>query len=519
MTPHKRHLPLGLQTLSEIITTDCYYADKTPFIHRLIAHGKYYFLSRPRRFGKSLLLDTLKELFEGNRALFTGLFIEDKWDWAQKYPVVRFSFGGGTLKSRSELDARIISMLTLNAKMLGLTLREDDDIPGKFMQILMHAQEALGKNTVLLIDEYDKPILDNITQPELAREMREGLKNLYSCIKDAAALLKFCLLTGVSKFSKVSLFSGLNNLTDITLDPHYSAICGYTDNDIDTLFAPELQGFDREELRRWYNGYNWLGTCVYNPFDVLLLFAKQKFGHYWFETATPTFLVDLLQKKAFFTPNLASQFSDYELLGQFDVDNIAVEALLFQTGYLTIKSVEEPIPAMTEYELSYPNFEVEVSLNKALLPALGLDMGAVTRTRRTVVAHLTQLNFNALKTHFQSLLASIPHDWYRNNPLQNYEGHYASIFYSHFAALGLHVHVEAAVSTGKVDMVITFNQTVFLFEFKVVENDGTGAALAQIKHKNYAQKYRALGYPIYLIGVEFSKMQKSIVGFEVEQDC
>ncbi len=512
---HKK-LPIGVQTLAKLREQNCYYADKTLFIERLVAQGSYYFLSRPRRFGKSLFLDTLKEAFEGNKSLFAGLYIEDKWDWAKKHPVVRLSFGGGTLKTPEALNTRIISLLNENAERLDITLTPDD-IPGQFFQLLHKTHARHGNKVVLLIDEYDKPILDNITQPETARDMREGLKNLYTCIKDADPLLQFCFLTGVSKFSKVSLFSGLNNLTDITLDAQYSAICGYTDEDIDTVFLPETQRFDREEIRRWYNGYNWLGTSVYNPFDVLLLFTKNTFNNYWFETATPTFLVELLRSREFFTPKLAQFHTTETLLSQFDVDAISEEALLFQAGYLTILSVEEYIRGKWHYTLTYPNQEVQTALNECLLPAMGASHDAVLLGGMAIIKALKALDFSALELQLKSLYASIPHNWHRKNNIRNYEGHYASVFYSHFAALGLQVQVEHAVATGQIDMVVIFNNSVFIFEFIVVKSQATGAAIAQIKSNNYAEKYHALGYPIYLIGVEFSRAKKNIVGFDVEQ--
>jgi hypothetical protein len=369
---------------------------------------------------------------------------------------------------------------------------------------------------VILIDEYDKPILDNITDKSIATEMREGLKNLYSVIKGADQFIKFCILTGVSKFSKVSLFSGLNNLNDITIDKRYSAICGYTDEDIDRIFAPELIDLNRNEIRRWYNGYNWGGESVYNPFDVLLLLDSREFKPYWFETATPTFLIDLLRQREFFTPQLDDLQTSTALLSQFDVDIITPEALLFQSGYLTIKSIEEYSVGKWLYRLTYPNQEVQSSLNDALLPALGVDAQTSVISSITIIKALEQANFDIVCTQLKSLYASIPYEWYTNNKIANYEGHYASIFYSHFAALGLHVAVEDSNRNGKVDMMIEFNNKIFIFEFKVVDDQPTGAALQQIKEKHYAEKYRAKQLAIYLIGVEFSKSQKQIIVFEAE---
>ena len=513
----KKKLPIGLQSFAKLRNENCYYVDKTPYIHQLIGQGSYYFLSRPRRFGKSLFLDTLQQLFEGKRDLFKGLFIEDKWDWEVTYPVVRFGFGDGVAQSREQVDNRILYQLRANAERLGVSLLPTDDIPGQFRELLLKTQQKYGQNVVLLIDEYDKPILDNITNTEVATANREGLKNLYSVIKDADPFLKFVLLTGVSKFSKVSLFSGLNNLTDITLVPQYSAICGYTDDDIDNVFSPELEGLDRQKIKDWYNGYNWRGTSVYNPFDVLLLLNFREFKPYWFETATPTFLVKLLKERHFFTPKLNLLQTSEVLMSRFDVEHIGTEALLFQTGYLTIKNCEEFAPGKWVYELSYPNQEVQCSLNEALLPALGADGEATLLSSMGILKALKACNFELLEQHLKTLYASIPHDWYRNNNIQNFEGHYASVFYSHFAALGLHVTVEEASANGKVDMAIQYNCTTFIFEFKVVPDAPLSNALAQIKANNYAQKYVREGWAIYGIGVEFSKAQRQVVALEAQE--
>jgi Predicted AAA-ATPase/PD-(D/E)XK nuclease superfamily len=368
---------------------------------------------------------------------------------------------------------------------------------------------------VVLIDEYDKPILDNITDPAVALQMREGLKNLYSVLKGADAHLKFVFLTGVSKFSKVSLFSGLNNLRDITLDARYSTLCGYTDADIDTVFAPELPGLDRDEIRRWYNGYNWLGESVYNPFDALLLFDSREFRPYWFETGTPTFLVKLLSERRQFTPDLGRIVATESLLSTFDVDTLLPEALLFQAGYLTIDSVWE-IPGRMELTLKYPNKEVQASLNDVLLKSLSgspeVPEPQISRLYRLLEAG----DVAGLRALFHAFFAGIPHDWYRKNDIADFEGYYASIFYSHFAALGLDIVVEDTTNKGRIDMAVLCFGAVWLFEFKVVELVPQGRALQQLKDRGYADKYRARGEPIHLIGVEFSKADRNIVGFEVE---
>ena len=516
---NRRKLPIGIQTFSEIREGGYYYVDKTSHIEQLVNQNKYYFLSRPRRFGKSLLLDTLRCLFEGRQDLFEGLYIHDKWDWQIKHPVIRLSFGSGVMRNREELDVRIRDQLRIIRKDLGLSPALKTDIAGEFLALLREAHERYLQAAVVLIDEYDKPILDNILDPDKARELREGLKNLYSALKDADPHLRMVLLTGVSKFSKVSLFSGLNNLRDITLSPEYATVCGYTDQDIDHVFEPELGALNRNMIRDWYNGYRWGGqdvTSVYNPFDVLLLLQEQRFGAYWFETATPAFLVDILRERGVFTPSLDHLTAKAQLLGQFDVDDISTEGLLFQTGYLTIKDVKEPKPGLQLFTLGFPNLEVESSLNDALLPVLGVNRNDAQELQLKLLDLLEHNNVAGLREHLQALYASVPCDWYRNNPIARYEGHYASVFYSHFAALGLNITVEDASNHGRVDMAVDFGGHIYLFEFKVVEQLPEGRAMTQLIEKRYADKYRASGKLIHLIGVEFSSEKRAIVAFDVQ---
>ncbi|MBS0608090.1 MAG: ATP-binding protein [Proteobacteria bacterium] len=514
MTARKK-LPIGIQSLREIREEGHYYVDKTPFALQLVEQGKYFFLSRPRRFGKSLFLDTLKELFEGNQALFQGLHAEQQWDWSVKFPVLRFSFGGGVIQDAPDLQSRLDSHLQRYEAEWHLT-PVDQSNPERFRSLIQHLAKTTGRSVVVLIDEYDKPILDRIEDREKATAIREVLKDFYSVIKDSDPYLRFVFLTGVSKFSKVSLFSGLNNLNDITVDAAYSAICGYTDDDVDTVFAPELPGLDRAEIRAWYNGYNWCGASVYNPFDLLLLFQKRIFRPYWFETGTPTFLVKLLAERGYFTPNLARRYANEALLSTFDVDGIASEALLWQTGYLTIHEVRQPILGQWVYTLGYPNREVEASLNASLLLGMGADGMQAFQQRLRLIELLQTQNVAGMRDLFHAFFASIPHDWYRKSPVAQYEGFWASVFYSHFAALGIEVHLEDATNQGRIDMAVCFEGHVYLFEFKVVELVPEGKALQQLQDRGYAEKYRARGEPIHLIGVEFSRDSRNIVAFDVQ---
>ena len=512
----RRTLPIGIQTLGNIRARNCYYVDKTPHVLRLVREGTHYFLSRPRRFGKSLLVDTLKELFEGNGELFRGLAIHGEWDWSVKYPVVRISFGSGNFLDPGWLPESIAMQLDAVGENAGIEPRYSA-APARFTHLIRALHRDAGQQVVVLVDEYDKPILDALAEPETARANRNFLRGFYGAVKDCDEHIGFCLLTGVSKFSKAGLFSGLNNLRDITLSPAYGTICGYTDGDLDTVFAPELDGLDRDAIRRWYNGYSWLGEGkVYNPFDILRLFQERLFRSYWFETGTPTFLVETLLREDMPTPALDRMTGSEALLSAFDVEHISMEALLFQTGYLTITG-EEIRNGSPHYRLGYPNLEVRQSLGEVLLGFLlpktvrreAEDLPLRERMAADDLAGVGEL--------FRGVFAAIPHQWYMNGPLAAYEGHYASVIHSCFLMQGFEPVGEDSGSRGRADMALRFNGQVYLFEFKVVERGREGTALAQLKARGYADKYRSLGLPVHLIGVEFSREERNIVAFSVEE--
>ena len=512
----RRRLPVGIQTLGNIRARNCYYVDKTPHVLRLVEEDTHYFLSRPRRFGKSLLIDTLKELFEGNGELFHGLAVHGEWDWSVKHPVVRISFGGRTFTAPGHLDANLDAQLDKMERDAGVE-RRHREAPERFAHLIGSLHGNSGEQVVVLVDEYDKPILDALAEPEIARANRNFLRSLYGVIKDCDADIRFCFLTGVSKFSKAGLFSGLNNLRDITLSPAYATICGYTDDDLDTVFAPELDGLDRDAVRRRYNGYNWLGEGkVYNPFDILLLFRERLFRSYWFETGTPTFLVETLLRKGLPTLALDRMTGSEALLSAFDVERISMEALLFQTGYLTITG-EEVRNGRAHYRLGYPNLEVRQSLGEVLLEAMLPE--AVRREAEDLPLRerMAANDLAGVGELFRGIFASIPHQWYMNGPLAAYEGHHASVIHSCFLMQGFEPVGEDSGSRGRADMALRFNGQVYLFEFKVVERGREGTALEQLKQKGYADKYRSLGLPVHLIGVEFSREERNIVAFSVEE--
>ncbi|MBT7409688.1 MAG: ATP-binding protein [Methylococcales bacterium] len=510
-----KKLPIGIQTFSEIIEDNHCYVDKTPLIHKLVNEGKYYFLSRPRRFGKSLLISTIKSAFLGQQSLFKNLYLEKNWDWSIQHPVLQISFGGGVVKDRENLDIMFEDILRDIQQQHKITLH-NKSIQGRFAELIREIHQKYQQKVVILVDEYDKPILDNITHPELATEIRESLKNIYSVIKDNDEHTRFIFLTGVSKFNKVSLFSGLNNLTDITLNKHYATICGYTEADIKKIFKDYIKDVDFKKLRQWYNGYNFLGEKIYNPYDILLYLNSGEYSNYWFETGSPSFLIKLIQQKQYNSFDIDHVETSQEMLSSFDIEQIQLETLLFQTGYLTIDSVER-IGNENFYKLRYPNHEVKSSLNNHILNYLTDNPIAKAKNQQLLYHAMKGIHLDELKNIFQAFFSSIPHQWYRKNQLANYEGYYASIFYCYFTALGLDTIAEDTTNHGQIDLTVMLKKQVFIIEFKVVnKNSPENTAIQQIKNNGYAEKYRQ--HPVvYLIGIEFNHNERNITQFDWEK--
>ena len=441
--------------------------------------------------------------------------IHGEWDWSVKHPVVRISFGGRTFTAPDHLDTNLDAQLGKMERDAGVE-RLHREAPERFAHLIGSLYGNSGQRVVVLVDEYDKPILDALADSKTAGANRDFLRGFYGVIKDCDADIRFCLLTGVSKFSKAGLFSGLNNLEDITLDPAYGTICGYTDDDLDTVFAPELESLDRDAIRRWYNGYNWLGEGkVYNPFDILRLFRRGRFGNYWFDTGTPTFLTDLLARRRIAPPALDGLVAGDDLLSAFDVDRIEPEALLFQTGYLTIAE-EVQLGDEPMYRLGYPNHEVRCGLNRWLLRGMTPDAGRGTADQARLHALTRADDLEGVRRLFEAFFAGIPYEWYRRNDLVHYEGYWAALMYSHFAAAGLDVRVEGMASHGRLDMAVVCPGHVHLYEFKVVNGKPKDRALEQMRKRGYADKYRNLGVPIRLVGVEFGGTERNITAFSVE---
>jgi hypothetical protein len=501
-----KRLPIGISTLKTILEEDYLYIDKTDIAQDLIENGQYYFLSRPRRFGKSLLLDTFKTIFDANKEIFKGLSIYDSGYEFIKFPIIRISFGDGDFKTTKGFNQTLYEIMDKNQRDLSIECPKDFSMPGCFKRLIEEAYTKYNKKVVILIDEYDKPILDNIENTEEARKRRDELKNFYSVIKSSDEYIKFVFITGVSKFSKVSLFSGLNNLNDITLNPKYSTICGYTQKDIETTFAKHLEGQDFKKIAKWYNGYKFLGEGVYNPFDILLFIENQfAYRSYWFQTATPTFLLKLIEKNNYFLPNLENIVKDEMMLNSFDVDYIELETLMWQTGYLTISKVSENFDGTLLYHLSIPNLEVKISLMSSIANFIS-NVAQPVQLKNAIYQSMIANDFVALEQNLKSLYASIPYNNFTNNNMYKYEGYYVSVFYSYIKALGVNMVGEDCTNKGRIDLSIKLNNCIYIIEFKT---DGS-SALSQIKEKNYHQKYLSENLPIYLVGIEFDTKEKNI---------
>ena len=509
-----KNLPLGINTLSLLLESNCIYVDKTEYAYNLIKQPGRFFLSRPRRFGKSLFVDTLKEIFEGNQKLFEGLYIHDKWDWSDKYPVIKFDFAAGEVSNREELDVRILNMFRENGQRLGIKM-DSTDLAGKFSDLISGSASKYGKRVVVLVDEYDKPLLDNLHDSQIAKKIRSGLKNLYSVLKSQDANLQFVFMTGVTKFSKVSLFSGVNQLKDITLSKFYSSICGYTDYDLQEHFSEYLAGSDPEEVKKWYNGYSWTGLeSVYNPYDILLFLSEDKvFRNYWFETGNPTFLMELFKKNQYFLPDLEKIQVTEDVLDSFDVETITPVTLLFQSGYLTIKDTHIDFNQLI-YTLKIPNMEVRQALyNKFIFAYTGLLENRLDFQLQLREA-LSSGDVLSLIATIKRLFAGIPWRNFTNNDLAEYEGYYASVLFAFFASLLVKVIPEDSNNHGQADITIILSHHIYVMELKVVDYlpEGKNQALEQIIQRNYAEKYRNReGMTLHEVGLVFNKTERNLV--------
>ena len=510
-------LPIGIQSFEELRTKGYLYIDKTEKILELMEISKVYFLSRPRRFGKSLLINTLKEIFLGKKELFKGLFIEDKIEW-NTFPVVHLDFAVGDYKKIGLYDY-LHQKLQQNAQKYQIVL-EAESLGFAVEELIQKLYKKYDQQVVLLIDEYDKPIIDFLNKDEIhiAKENRDIMKNFYSPIKSLDNELRFFFLTGVSKFTKISVFSDLNHLNDITIDENFSTLLGYTQKEVESYFEEHINKLAEKhklnksetlkELKDWYNGYSWTGEeKVYNPFSIMNALQKSNFNNYWFETGTPTFLVKLMQEGNYY--DMDNQIMDLQSLGNFDITEIQPIVVLFQTGYLTLVEDLE----MNVYRLGYPNREVKNSMLNMLLNSYtfhkeGFSIPVVVQVKQA----LLEYNFEKLFIHFTSLFSKIPSQIFE----QHKESYYHTIIFLTFELLGFYIDAEVNTSRGRIDAVVKSKESIFIFEFKV--NQTPQIALDQIKEKKYTDKYlteKQNGKSIFLLGVNFNN--KTEIDYLIEK--
>ncbi len=503
-----KKLPIGISDFKELIINNYIYVDKTKYIYDIISTSKYIFISRPRRFGKSLLLSTIRYLYEGKKELFKGLYIEEKWDWELIYPVIRIDFGEIQTINKKLLEEQIYSVILKYSEIYNYKIRNRLSIYINWRFLIEHISKETGKQVVILVDEYDKPILDVIDKKEEVEGIREILRGFYSVLKVLDEYIKFVMVSGVSKFAKVSLFSGLNQLKDISLDKRYANICGYTQNELENYFKEYLEGVNIEEIREWYNGYNFLSERVYNPFDVLLYLDKKEIRNYWYETGRTEFLFKIIKQRDFDLPYLHKKYYTEEILEKFDIEYISIEALMYQTGYLTIKEIEK-IGSREVYSLDYPNREVREAFNNELLFYITKEYKQYI-TKPLELA-LTKEDVQEFKKQIEIFISTISYEVLKNEYV------YAASIYGLIYATGYDVIIEDNTSKGRIDLSVIVNKrVVYVMEFKVLNSKKEkGKALKQIKEKEYFKKY--LNYEkIYIIGIEFDKSKKSVINFEYE---
>ncbi len=504
-----KKLPIGISDFKKLIEGDYIYVDKTKYIYEILKNGGYIFISRPRRFGKSLLLSTIRYIYEGKRELFKGLYIEEKWDWNEKYPVIRIDFAKD-IRSKEELYEVGYSQLMLNYRKLNIEMNVKTENIGLLLEgLIIGVNERYKKQVVVLIDEYDKPILDVIENKEEAEEVRKILKSFYSSLKGLDEYIKFVMVSGVSKFAKVSLFSGLNQLEDISLTKEYANICGYTESELENYFKEYLEGVNIEEIKEWYNGYNFLGEKVYNPFDVLLYLRKKEIKNYWYETGRTEFLFKIIKQKNFDLPYLHKKYYTEEILEKFDIEYISIEALMYQTGYLTIKEIEK-IGSREVYSLDYPNREVREAFNNELLFYITKEYKQyITKPLELALA---KEDVQEIRKQIEIFISSISYEVLKNEYV------YAASVYGLIYSTGYDVVIEDNTNKGRIDLSVIVNKkVVYIMEFKVLNNKKEkGKSLKQIKEKEYFKKY--LNYEkIYIIGIEFDKNKSNIINYEYEK--
>ncbi len=517
-----KKLGLGIQEFSEFKRLNLIYVDKTEIIYKLIDEGKYYFLSRPRRFGKSLLVNTLEAIFEGNKELFEDTWIYDKWDWEDKNTVIKIPFA--LLDYEGLGLQKAIEHFLKDLEVKYKVKDKKETLKARFIEIIQTAGKE--KPVVILVDEYDKPIIDYLEQKTLekAYENRDILKNFYSSMKDCDKYIKMLFITGVSKFSKVSFFSELNNLTDITIDNNFSQIVGWTEKEIVENYDYYLIEVEkslnttREKLLKamklWYNGYSWdAKNFVYNPYSVLTFLQKKKFSNYWFNTGTPTFLTKQMREKSLDIEKYDSAFMANDFIfDSYELENLDLTVLLFQAGYLTIKRAEmDEEDFSLSYELAYPNKEIKDSLYFFLMQEYArVDKTDIYEICKTLQNYLEQNDLANFFIRLQTIYSEIPSEIF----IAEKEYYYHTVIYIILKLMKVEsVKVEKQTNHGRIDAVIFTKKYIFVIEFKM---KSVNEALKQIKDKKYYEPYLSDEREIFCVGVAFGVKERNIKEYKVK---
>ena len=514
----RKKYPIGIQSFEKLRLDGYCYVDKTALLYYLVTTGQYYFLSRPRRFGKSLLISTLEAYFEGKRELFEGLSIaglEKDWD---KHPVLHLDLNIGKYDNATSLD-EILNRNLVGWESLYGSDEAETTLSLRFAGVVKRACQTAGRRTVILVDEYDKPLLQTIDNPELQSSFRNTLKAFYGVLKTMDSYIRFAMLTGVTKFGKVSVFSDLNNLQDISMDERYANICGISEDELMADFSEEIsklaevngQSFSEAcvSLKENYDGYHfnpWTSYGIYNPFSLLNTFAKNRYGSYWFETGTPTYLVTLLKASNFVLPEIEHVETDSDTIDSIFTDQNPLP-VIYQSGYLTIKGYDREYGL---FSLGFPNKEVEEGFLRFLMPYYtDIDKSRSMFEIRSFVSDIKSGNIDGFMKRLQSFLAGCNYEL-----ALDIERHYQNVLYIVFRLAGFYTQVEYRTSDGRVDLVLQTKDYVYIMEFKL---DGSAEdALAQIEDKRYARQFSMDFRKIYKIGVNFSSQTRNIERWVVD---
>ena len=527
MSAKPKDLPIGIQTFKDLVEGNFIYVDKTKHLYELIKPEKgVYFLSRPRRFGKSLLVSTLSSIFKGDKELFKNLWIYDSdYTW-EKHPVIKLSMANSQVGETDTMETRIKIQLNYIAEEYGIELDLKPYVDIVFTDLIHKLHQKTGMKVVVLVDEYDGPIINHINDIPKANENRDLLRNFYKVLKDEDASLRFVFLTGVSKFAKTSIFSGLNNLEILTMDQKSSNLLGYTQDELEFYFKDHINELSKtfsltkekalSKIRYWYNGYRFSEAKikVYNPFSTLLLFKKQKFSSHWFATGTPTFLINLIKKENPDIENFEKEvnISEFEL-DSYDLESIPVIPLMFDTGYLTIKEAKCRAD-MTSFSLTYPNNEVKIALIHNLLAGYSEENSANVSSFVIALSDMILENdLESFMSKLKSYFASIPYDIVPKRNLD--EKYFQLIFYLLMRSTSFNVNIEDRTSDGRIDLVLEADDNIYLFEFKI--DSSAEVALKQIKDKGYYEKYSNIPKKLFLIGINFDTKTRNISEYLVEE--